>query len=180
MKLKPDDAALFFRLFFPLLDYVNEKYKVEPGLGRIAAPGKVDLRKAFNVAQFLWKRLPLLDEYLQVFDIPDEYRGIVLKWKRRISGTFIIERHLKKGSVFILTDDASVYMVNGIYSDWNEMLQGASLPIMVKATLIPFGNVIISDGLVSTSNVYFGRNHASEFRKIYMNAKNCGTIKTNI
>lgn len=86
MKLKPDDAALFFRLFFPLLDYVNEKYKVEPGLGRIAAPGKVDLRKAFNVAQFLWKRLPLLDEYLQVFDIPDEYRGIVLKWKRRISG----------------------------------------------------------------------------------------------
>ena len=180
MKLSPDDAELFCRLFFPLLDYVNEEYKVEPGLEKIAAPGQVDLRKAFNVAQFLWERTSLLDEYLQVCDVPVEYHEIVLGWKRRISGTFIIERHLKKGSVFILTDNASVYMVNGIYSDWNEMLGGAPLPLMVEATLIPFKDVIVSDGLVSASGIRFGRNYVGEFRDIYLNAKRCGNIYTNI
>lgn len=175
MKLKPDEAALFFRLFFPLLDYVNEKYKVEPNLERISASEKIDLRKIFNVAQFLWKRPQLLDEYLQMSDASDEDGRIILGWKRRISGTFIIERHLKKGSVFIFANDNSVYMVNGIFSDWNEMLGGAPLPIMVEATLIPFKDVIISDGMVSVSNVHFGRNYSDVFKDLY----ECETQRDN-
>lgn len=179
MKLKPDEAALFFRLFFPLLDYVNEKYKVEPDFEKISASEKIDLWKAFNLAQFLWERPQLLDEYLQMFDFSDEDGRIILGWKRRLSGKFIIERHLKKGSVFILANDNSVYMVNGIFSDWNEMLGGAPLPVMVNATLIPFKDVIISDGLVSVSSVRFGRNYSAVFKEIYMNAKHRGTIITS-
>lgn len=179
MKLKPDDAALFFRLFFPLLDYVNAKYKVEPTFEKISASAKTDLQKVFNVAQFLWKRPTLLDEYLQVSDASDEDARIILGWKRRISGTFVVERHLKKGSVFILTNDNSVYMVKGIFSDWNEMLCGAPLPTMVNATLIPYKDVIISDGMVSVFNVHLGRNYSDAFKEVYMNAKRNGTIKTS-
>lgn len=57
---------------------------------------------------------------------------IIQSWKRCIRGEFIIERHLKKGSVFISTDDESVYMVNGIIDSWEEMLHGSSVPIIIK------------------------------------------------
>ena len=70
-------------------------------------------------------------------------------------------------------------MVNGIFSDWNEMLCGAPLPLMVKATLIPFKDVIISDELVSMFRVHFGRNYSNAFKEVYMNAKRSGTIITS-
>lgn len=180
MKLDPNDAELFCGLFFPLLDYVNEKYEIEPELGKIAERENPDLPKLFNVAQFLWERTPLIDEYLSIFGISGENREIVLAWKRKISGTFIIERHLKKGSVFISADDSSVYLVNGIYSDWNEMTQGAPLPFTVRTTLIPFKDVIISDGLASAPGICFGRNYANALKEIYMNAKRDGTLKRKI
>ena len=50
-------------------------------------------------------------------DFSDEDGRIIQGWKRRISGKFVVERHLKKGSVFILPDDNSVYMVNGQTTD---------------------------------------------------------------
>lgn len=33
----------------------------------------------------------------------------------------MLERHLKKGSVFISTDTQEVYMVSGIITSWEEM-----------------------------------------------------------
>ena len=45
------------------------------------------------------------------------------------------------------------------------------LPILLKATLIPFKDKIISDGLVIHYNVCFGKGYSSEFKDIYMNAK---------
>ena len=50
----------------------------------------------------------------------------------------IFERHLKKGSVFISTNDESVYLVNGIIDSWEDMLSGVPTPIIVDAVLLPF------------------------------------------
>ena len=97
-----------------------------------------------------------------------------------IPGTFIVERHLKKGSVFISADDNSVFLVHGIISSWEEMLQGTTLPVILHATLLPFKNVIISDGLVSVNPVHFGRSIASNFKDVYMDAKRRGALITNI
>lgn len=56
------------------------------------------------------------------------------------------------------------------------MLCGRSLPVFLSATLIPFKNVIVTDGLVATHNVYFGRSMALECKEIYMNAKKNGKL----
>ena len=62
-------------------------------------------------------------------------------------------------------------MVNGIITSWEEMFFYRPLPILLKATLIPFKDKIISDGLVITCNVCFGKGYSSELKDIYMNAK---------
>lgn len=88
----------------------------------------------------------------------------------------MLERHLKKGSVFISIDTEEVYMVNGILSSWEEMFDDRPLPILLQATLIPFKDTIITDGLVTPFDVRFGRGYSSDFKEIYRNAKQNKTI----
>ena len=179
MKLKPEDAGLFYELFLPLLDYVNERFHVT--VKKVKFKGEsIDPRDAIEAAHFLWERTWIIDDYLDESKLSCEHREIIHGWKRCISGTFIIERHLKKGTVFISADDETVYLVNGIIDSWNEMLGGQPTPLILKATLLPFKNVIISDGLVTSYAIRFGRNSAAEFKETYMNAKRNGDIITNI
>lgn len=179
MKLKPEDAALFYELFLPLLDHVNENYHVT--VENVQFTGeRIDPRDAIEVARFLWERIWIIDDYVAETQLPDEHKEILLDWKRCISGAFIIERHLKKGSVFISTEDNSVYLVNGIIDSWEEMLPDYPMPTIVKATLLPFKNVIISDGLVSAFPIHFGRNSAADFKEIYMSAKRDHTVISHI
>ena len=179
MILKNEDAGLFYNLFLPLLDYVNETYQVT--VEHVHFEGEsIDPQDALEAARFLWERTWIIDDYLTAVQLPEEQREILESWKRCVPGTFIVERHLKKGSVFISVDDNSVYLVHGIISSWEVMLQGAPLPVVLQATLLPFKNVIISDGLVSVKPVRFGRSIASDFKDVYMNAKRGGTLITNI
>ena len=179
MKLNPEDAQLFYELFFPLLDYVNENFHVTTEKVRFAGE-IVDPRDAYEVANFLWKRAGIIDDYLNEKKLPAERREIIHGWKRCIPGTFILERHLKKGSVFISSSMEDVYLVNGIIDSWNEMLHGVPNPVLLQATLLPFRNVIITDGLVSVSQIRFGRNYSADFKETYMTAKLNGSIKSRI
>ena len=129
---------------------------------------------------FLWEHIECIDDYIAETALPEVHREILSSWKRRVSGTFMIERHLKKGSVFISADNHSVYLVNGIFDSWAEMFPDMPLPIIVKATLLPFRKVIISDGLVSAFQIRFGRNIAMDLKNTYLNAKQQGRIITNL
>jgi len=42
MTLEKQDAELFYQLWFPLLDFVNQKYRVCPGMGTIDRSRGVD------------------------------------------------------------------------------------------------------------------------------------------
>ena len=177
--MKPEDAELFYELFFPLLDYVNENFHVTAE--KVSFTGEsIDPQDAYEVANFLWKRAWIIDNYLNETKLPDERREIVQGWKRCIPGTFILERHLKKGSVFISSSTEDVYLVNGIIDSWNEMLHGVPTPVLLQATLLPFRNAIITDGLVSVSQIRFGRNYSADFKETYMTAKHKGSIKSKI
>ena len=52
-------------------------------------------------------------EYLASTALPDEYAQIVAGWAQCKRGRYILERHLKKGSVFISAENGTVYMVKG-------------------------------------------------------------------
>ena len=177
--MKPEDAGLFFELFLPLLDYVNWNFHVT--VEKIRFTGEsADPKDAYGVANFLWKRTWVIDDYLNGMKLPEEYREIIQGWKRCIPGKFILERHLKKGSIFISASTEDVYLVNGIIDSWDEMLHGAPTPVILQATLLPFRNVIITDGLVSVFSIRFGRNYSADLKETYMTAKHNGAIKFKI
>ncbi len=180
MVLSQENAELFYEIFFPLLNFVNEKFKVNPEIGELYLGKRIDPSGAKKIADRLWADVGLIDEYLAEKKLSEEHKNIVIGWKKRIYGKFIVERHLKKGTIFICAENEKVYLVSGICSSWDEMLCGRPLPAVIGAVLIPFKNVIISDGLVTTSNLAFGKNMSAEFKDIYMSAKKSGNICTSL
>lgn len=178
MTLSNEDAKLFYDLWMPLLDYVNRTCGLFPEIPEINPEDGVDFESAGEIAQYIWNHREVIDAYLEYSDLPEDHRNIVSRWKDGISGKFILERHLKKGSVFISTEDETVYLVKGIYSSFDDILHGSPVPIMLRATLLPFKDVIISDGLVTLFSVRFGKNYATDFKETYMTAKRNGSIKT--
>lgn len=171
MTLDQNDAELFYELWLPLLDYTNKKYKVNTNLRKMHGAKELDPSEVKIVADYLWKHTDVIEAYLTDHVLSADHCSIVSGWKKCISGQFMLERHLKKGSVFISTATEEVYMVNGIITSWEEMFFYRPLPVLLKATLIPFRDKIISDGLVIPYNVCFGKGYSSEFKDIYLNAK---------
>lgn len=169
MRLERSDAELFYQLWFPLLNFVNQKYHVCPEVKTIDERQGVDVRKAKTIADYLWSHTEIIDEYLAAAELPDEYAHIVAGWKQCKPGRYVLERHLKKGSVFISAEDGTVYMVKGLYSTWAEII--GDCPVLLDAVLIPFRDSIISDGLVVPYRVCFGKGIRDEFKEEYMNAK---------
>ena len=178
MRLEQADAELFYRLWIPLLDFVNRKYHVRPETTLIDQRQGVDVQVAKAVADCLWSHTEAIEEYLVSAELPEEYTRIVADWKRCRPGTYILERHLKRGSVFISAKDAEVYMVKGLFSTWEEMLGEG--PVLLDAVLIPFRNNIISDGLVVPYRIRFGKGYAESFKEQYMNAKRNHSIHFSI
>lgn len=95
---------------------------------------------------------------------------------RAIYGKFIVDRHLRKGSVLISVDNNEVYVVKGIYSSWRDMLEGYSIPQIVESTLMPFKDVIIYNGIVVPDGVCLGRDMSEQSKQIYLEAKSNGNL----
>ena len=178
MRLEQSDAELFYKLWFPLLDFVNRKYNVCPEAETIDAVQGVDVCDAKAIADYLWSHTGVIVDYLAAADLPEEYAQIVAEWQRCKPGRYLVERHLKKGSVFISAEDGSVYMVKGLFSSWAEII--GECPVLLDAVLIPFRDSIISDGLVAPYRISFGKGATEDFKEVYMNAKRNNTIRFSI
>ena len=178
MRLDRTDAALFFQLWFPLLNFVNRKYRVCPEVKTMDLDHAVDACDAKAIADYLWSHTGIIEEYLAVAELPDEYAHIVAGWKQCKPGRYVLERHLKRGSIFISTEDETVYLVKGLFSTWAEMI-GES-PALLDAALIPFRDSIISDGLVAPYCVRFDKEVRDAFKEVYLNAKRNHTICCSI
>ena len=182
--LSMEDRKTFFRLFIPLLDFTNQKYEIDEYLSDDIRMGHPNTQVLKEVADVLWANPETIDEYIEAteeqFGIDECDRQLLESWRQPISGRFILERHLSKGSVFIDTKTMKVYLVKGLTDSWNEMLADFKPPILLQANLIPFGNCIISDGLVYPQNIIFGTGARNDFKEFYLNAKQNGRIITSL
>ena len=181
MTLSQEDGQLYYKLWLPLLDYVNKKYRVNRKLKSIATAKELDPAEVKKVANKLWSDVAIIDDYLKENnDLPEDHRKIIQSWKRRVQGRFMMERHLKKGTIFISMEDGEVYQVSGIISSWEEMFFGAPMPLVIEATFMPFRDVIISDGLVMPYNILVGGGMKQMFKDSYMVAKKSGQIHRSL
>ena len=182
--LSSEESSNFFRLFLPLLQAVNYNYEISDTLEEQLRAGRPSMRDLKEVAAALWEDTGILDEYIKAVSeqcgLPEEDRLVLESWKHPVSATFVLERHLSKGSIFINPETGKVYLVKGLTQKWSEMFPWAKPPIVLDATLIPFCGYIISDGLVAPLRVSLGPGYRESFKQLYLEAKQSGEIITSL
>jgi len=111
MTLSEKDGKLFYELWFPLLDYVNVKCKINKRVKNITNIKSLNPKEIKEIANVLWENVTLIDRYLEERgeNLAEEHKAIIAGWKRRVQGNFIMERHLKKGTIFISEDEPEQY-----------------------------------------------------------------------
>ncbi len=157
---------------------MNQKYRLIKELYGMTSPKGLPLQSVVLISSKLWENRDIIDEFVlsDFKNMNEEETEIVTSWKKAIRGKFIVDRHLKKGSVLVSVDNNEVYIVKGIYTSWREMLESYPMPQIVEATLLPYRDVIIHDGIVVPYRVCLGRNMSEESKQIYLAAKANGNL----
>ncbi len=173
-RLSDEDAALFYKLWMGLLDYVNQAYDVDKSLEKLTTPAGLDIRKLMPIRDKLWSESTAIDEY--VFNnrsrLSDEEISILKGWKKAMCGDFIVMKHLKNYSV-LMTNEASplLYGTIGIMSAWEEMIPKEMLPTPVNCALMPFKGEIIYDSFLRGGNIRYGSSYKKSFSDAYRASK---------
>ena len=176
MILSDEDAQLFFRLLFPLLDYVNERYGVTE-MPKMEGAESIDFRRAYKVATRLWQEENIIPEYLARHpEFTKEEKEILKSWTRHVTGDFMVERHLKRGSVMIAVDYKNGYIVKGIVTPWSELIASWSLPAMIHTTLLPFKGRIVYDSMFQPSTMRFGSGVRNSLMGVYSELRKAGKV----
>jgi len=159
MNLPPEDIDLFYKLHGLLLAYANRELKILPaGI----APDQVRKQSIQQVAKLrdaCYENPAIFAAYLAANPdrLPADELAVVAGWRHRLTGEFYIVRHLKMYTVFMsMKEPAHLYGVLGLIDPLEVVMGGAPVPILVKATLLPFRERIIYDGMINPYRISFG------------------------
>lgn len=183
MKLSKEDVELFYKLYHPLLVYVNKKFKIIKGIDSPEDFKKFPIGDIVKLRDWLYKQPDSIDSFVSENPLhfsPNELK-IINSWKNFIKGRFLIFRYLKDYTVFLSMDEKQprAYGVLALNSTFEEMF-GPYLPIMVDAVLLPFNDKIIYDSLFSTYSITFGGNMRRRFNDSYQLSKSQFGIITSL
>ncbi len=168
--LSANEVNEFFGIWLPLLGYVNKKAKLYPELDTMTVEKGMVPQIAGKIAEKLWADVSLIDGYLAENNrLTEGEKDLLRSWKRAKTDNFIYERQLREGAVFI-NQAREVYIVKGTSLSFNVMLGGRPLPLALTATLLPFRDAVITDGIIGLMDISYGENMKRGFREIYNDA----------
>ena len=72
--LSESDGNLFYKLFLPMLDYVNDRFQIVSGLHDIAGAKSLELSKVKKIADRIWQDTELIDEYAANRELPGDHK----------------------------------------------------------------------------------------------------------
>jgi hypothetical protein len=183
MKLSPEDAGLFYRLMWQLLFTVTARLDIWPKANTVEKYSRLASEDKLPVREALWEHPELIDAFVAANPggLSGDELAIVESWKRFVAGEFFIERFLKKGAIFVGgREPPSVYLVVALLQSFEEVLPPYGAPYYVRATLLPFRDQIIYDGLLEPYNMFFGGGVRGSLREDYLRAKQRGEIITSL
>ncbi|MDE1820723.1 MAG: hypothetical protein KGI98_07725 [Euryarchaeota archaeon] len=162
----------FYSIWRPLLQFVSRSEDLRSTVDFLHGE-YLPMEDVVPVRDLLWSRPELLERFVGSHrdGLSEADRALVLSWKHRVKGKFIIVRHKKDHSVFLGGDEENrgVYAVHPLLSPFEEVV-GPYLPRAVEGVLLPFEGRIAYDGLLSTFNFSFGPGIRRTFLEDYEKA----------
>ncbi len=172
MKLSTQDLETFYKLNFILLQYANEYLGMFPKIKTPEKFRKSGLESINKVRMELRSHPEIIDKFLieNKNKLPEEELFIIESWKRCVVGKFYVIKHFKKYSIFLTeSDPTKAYGVLSLTDELSDMLP--YVPILLQATLLPFRDHIIYDGLFHVYPVHFGAGFRRSLEDDYRETK---------
>lgn len=153
--LSKKDVKLFFKLYFALLEFTNDKFNIVPGL---KIYNKVGLNPALldDIIAKFWKQK---DALLFEFCIANPYKfnkeeiDIVKEFRKGFRGNIIVVKYEKEYTVVLA--DSKFYMIKGLNDNIDNCVSYKRLPYLGVTAIMPFKDVLIYDGMILGMNVDF-------------------------
>lgn len=182
MQLAPDKVTRFYRIWFALLRYVNDRRHVIASFPARPDEGTLQPAHAVALRDALWADDALRAGFIAANPaaLPPADLALVESWRHRVAGRFFIERYLTKHTIFLSeATPVHAYGVLGLVSPIEEIV-GPSVPIYVQAVLLPFEGRIIYDSLLAPYAITFGGGIRRSLREAYRDAQERDGLITNL
>lgn len=171
MQLSPEDAKLFYRLYFSLLFFVNEQFKFLKEPKSPEDLKDVNIQHKIQLRDKLYENPDLIDVFVQQnpYNMSPSDLEIIEGWNDFVKERLILFRYLKNYTIFLDTKNPPIaYGVLGTYYPLRELIEKKP-PIMMDVALLPFKGQIVCDGILSyyklTLGGFLGGNYEESYRK---------------
>lgn len=155
--LSKTKAKLYYKLFFALLEFTNNKYKVNEKVRKIYGQHGMNGASLMDINEKLWsEKETLIDEFVtkNPYHFNKKELTMIQEFKRAITKDFIMYSYEKEYTA-LLDDTGKCYMIKGINCNIDEIIDKNDLPQMIKTTLIPFDDTIVYCSLFSSYPLQF-------------------------
>jgi hypothetical protein len=145
--LSKKDANLFYKLYFALLEFTNDKYHIKKNL-KIYNSINLDPSTINDIIEVFWKnKNDLINSFISTnkYNFTNKELSIIKDFKKGIRTLFIIVKYEEEYTALMSQD--KTYMIKGINSNIDEVISYKNLPKTVMTTILPFKDNLIYDSI---------------------------------
>ncbi len=167
--LSKEDAKLFYKIYFALLEFTNNKYKINTHIKLYNCHG-INPYEIKDIVDKFWKNKETI---VLEFCLANPYKfnkeelEITSEFKKGIRDIFVIAEYELEYTVLMYKD--KVYMIKGINDNIDNIIPYTELPYTTITSVIPFKNVLIYDGMLLGFGVKMGESFNDVVEKKYDN-----------
>lgn len=156
--LSKNAADLYYKLYFALLDYTNKKYAINKNIGKIYKQEGLNVNDLFPIDEYLWEHREIIDDF--ILQNPNKFNKeeleIIDSFKTAVRSDRFVVVGFEREYTQILSEDGKLYMVKGIRTDLDKIMNPHDLPKIIRTTLLMFEGNIIFNSFLSPMDIVFG------------------------
>lgn len=177
-KLSTEDAFLFYKLYFALLEYTNNLYYLQPKLTKIYQQTNLSPSLIIPIRDYLFEHRHIIDDFINEnpYNFTNQELDYISCFKQSISDIFIIMEYDQEFT-YLLGRNCN-FAIKGLHSTIEEVIPKAALPYASPMNLIPFKDVIIYDGIITGPNLQMSSRLLKQLQKDYKKHKTYYSIYT--
>ncbi len=151
-------ADEFYELYFALLEYANDKYKIDEDVKKIYKQKCFTGRELSPINDYVWNHKEVIDEFVDEnrYRFSEEKLEKVRGFKSAVTSDMFFVVGFEREYTEILSTEGKLYMVKGIRANLDEIIVTDNLPIRICTTLLMFDGKIVFNSFLTTDGIDFG------------------------
>lgn len=148
----------YYKLYFALLEYVNNIYNIVPELKKIYKQLQLDSNKLRLIDEYLWEHKDIIDDFIKdnPYNFTEDELKEIKEFKNAVSSKCFIIVGFDREYTKVLSNDGKLYMIKGIRGNLDRILNPEEMPIVIGATLLMFRGQIIYNGIFNSVPIDIG------------------------